>query len=137
MSDCYTFRPHSRAESAGYPQGDSMRPELQRRYPRSVLLGLASFALFACSLTSAHAQQVTSPNGAVTVDYGVLNSLGPAQNAGASPWPAYPGGQPQSSAAFPYGQPAYGYPANPAQPLYPPPNYPTSSLLVSPNARTK
>ncbi|MFI5016520.1 MAG: hypothetical protein ACHQHK_01105, partial [Dongiales bacterium] len=134
-----------------------MGTELRRRRRLSDLLSLASFACLGLAglvwpAASAHAQQVTSPNGSVTIDYGVLNGLGgqgqaPAygQTYAQAPYPAYvpspyqspytqspyapplsPYGQP--AYPYPYGQPAYGYPAG--QVLYPPPQYPVSSLLV-------
>jgi outer membrane protein OmpA-like peptidoglycan-associated protein len=135
-----------------------MGTELRRRRRLSDLLGLASFACLglgclAWPAARAHAQQVTTPNGAVTIDYGVLNALGQGQAPGVmvygqaygrAPYPAYvqspysqspyappvsPYGQP--AYPYPYGQPAYGYPAQGAgQVLYPPPQYPVSSLLV-------
>jgi len=133
-----------------------MGTELRRRRRLSDLLGLASIACIglACGAwpaASAHAQQVTTPNGAVTIDYGVLNALGgqgqaPGATAYGQPYPAYaqspytqspyappvsPYGQP--AYPYPYGQPAYGYPAQgTGQVLYPPPQYPVSSLLVPP-----
>jgi outer membrane protein OmpA-like peptidoglycan-associated protein len=133
-----------------------MGTELRRRRRLSDLLGLASIACIglACGAwpaASAHAQQVTTPNGAVTIDYGVLNALGgqgqaPGATAYGQPYPAYaqspytqspyappvsPFGQP--AYPYPYGQPAYGYPAQgTGQVLYPPPQYPVSSLLVPP-----
>ena len=134
-----------------------MGTEVRRRRRLSDLLSLASFACLGLAglvwpAASAHAQQVTSPNGSVTIDYGVLNGLGgqgqaPAygQTYAQAPYPAYvpspyqspytqspyapplsPYGQP--AYPYPYGQPAYGYPAG--QVLYPPPQYPVSSLLV-------
>jgi outer membrane protein OmpA-like peptidoglycan-associated protein len=136
-----------------------MGTELRRRRRLSDLLGLASFACpglaslalacWAWPAATAHAQQVTTPNGSVTIDYGVLNALGgqgqaPGVTAYGQPYPAYaqspytqspyappvsPYGQP--AYPYPYGQPAYGYPAQGAgQVLYPPPQYPVSSLLV-------
>jgi hypothetical protein len=77
-----------------------MGTELRRRRRLSDLLSLASFACLglgclAWPAARAHAQQVTSPNGAVTIDYGVLNALGGQGQApgamayGQAPYPAY------------------------------------------------
>ena len=111
----------------------------------SGLLGLASLACLACP-AAGFAQQVTTPNGSVTIDYGVLNSVGQSQAGGYGAQPTWPYSQSvnpydQSAAAnaygqqapYPYGQPAWGYRnQSNLQPLYPPPQYPVSSLLVPP-----
>src|SRR5689334_287760 len=86
-------------------QGESMDTELHRRRRRSGLLGLASLAALAWA-GAAGAQQITTPNGAVTIDYGVLNSAGQGQATdGYGGQSSYPYGQPAS----PYGQPASPY----------------------------
>src|SRR5215472_8213283 len=123
-----------------------MDTELHRRRRLSGLLGLASLACLAWP-AAGFTQQVTTPNGSVTIDYGVLNSVGQGQGSGgygAQPsWPYSPSVNPydQSAAAnaygqqapYPYGQPAWGYRnQSNLQPLYPPPQYPVSSLLVPP-----
>ena len=86
-----------------------MDTELHRRRRLSGLLGLASLACLAWPAVGS-AQQVTTPNGSVTIDYGVLNSVGQASGGyGAQPsWPYSPSVNPydQSAAANAYGQQA-------------------------------
>src|SRR5215475_7485898 len=93
-----------------------MDTELHRRPRRSGLLGLAGLAALAWA-GAAGAQQITTPNGSVTIDYGVLNSVGQSQGTdGYGGQPSYPYGQPAS----PYGQSAGTY----GQPLQLQPSWP-------------
>ena len=108
------------------------------------LLGLASLASSAMLATVGHAQQVTTPDGAVTIDYGVLSGLGSGQSSGDS--------TNQSTAEEAAGGPSYGFPQAPtagpqpaanqtqAQPvqtgqlLSPPSENPVSGLTIPPPA---
>ena len=91
------------------------------------LFGLASFALAGLP-AAGFSQQVTTANGSVTIDYGVLNSLGQPQLPGV---PQYaPPANLQSAA----GNAPVAYGQAPSQLLPPPAQAPVSGLTVPPPA---